>query len=558
MVAVNVGLFRGMSEKVSPRLLPEDMAVSVVNADLDGGTLRPLKAMLNSASISPVGPTSNSEPNGSTKALFQARDGVWFNFTAGTNISVMDSPIAEDSFKRVYYSGHGEPKVTKTTAGTTSFQLGLPKADTPSSTISPANSAKEETEPASSRSYVATHVTAFLEEGPPSLPTTILNVRSDQTVTINTIARSASDRNIAYYRIYRTDANGSFRFVRQLLATTAFTFVDNTLDAALGEELASQEWDAPPLAMQGLCAMSNGISAGFVGQTVCFSEAFLPHAWPKRFQLTTQNAIKAIKPFETGLLVMTEGKPYIVQGADPAGMVMTELNVPYPISSVHSAVDMGGSVIYCSSDGLVSVSSSGASLVTEAIFSSDGWVAAHSPASVSGFLWEGKYVGFHASVGGVTGFIFDPRGGKAAFTKHSAGVVTDGVGFSSSRDDELYVLVDGSGGSTTLKKFAANSTYLQVKWLSRHYYSDRPVNLGVARVAFGQNLGLQDTTIKLTACANMDDPSAAEVHSETIPPTKDTLTFRLPSGYKEHNFAVEVETFREIHSITFAECPTEL
>jgi hypothetical protein len=552
MVAVNVGLFRGMSEKVSPRLLPEDMAVSVVNADLDSGTLRPIKAMVGTT-ITVSGPTLDA-PNGSTKGLFQARDGSWFNFGAGVNVTAIDSPVAEDAYNRVYFSGFNAPRVTSTTAPTVSFPLGVPKANTPTQSISPQNSANEDTEAASSRSYVITQYTSFGEEGPPSNPTAILNVRSDQTVSITTGGASEGNRNIVYLRVYRTDANGSFRFLAQRsLAQASVAFDDTVLDSALGEELVSQDWDEPPENMQGLCAMANGICAGFVGQTVCFSEAFLPHAWPKRFQLTTQHTIKAIKTFETGLLVMTDGKPYIVQGADPAGMVMTELNVPYPISSPYSAVDMGGSVIYCSTDGLVSVSSSGASLVTEPLFSSDGWAAAHSPATVSGFLWKGKYVGFHETVSDINGFIFDPRGGKSAFTKHSAGEVLEGRGFSSSQDDELYVVVSGA-----LNKFAAGTSYLNASWDSRHYYSDRPVNLGVAKVSFGENLGAGDTTISLTVASNMDTASDSIVHTKSIGASEPISTFRLPSGYKMNSFKVFVRTKREIHSITFAECPTEL
>ncbi len=555
MVAVTVGLFRGMAEKISPRLLPEDMAVSIVNADLDAGTLRPIKAMA-SASITIAGGTSTAAPTSSSKLLFQARDGSWFNYINFDSWTAIDSPIAEDAHNRVYANGYNSTSsfvlVSTTTAPTTAFFLGLPVAATPSQTISPINSAETETETAVSRAYVVTHYTAFGEEGPPSVPTAILDVRSDQTVALTLAASSAAQRNIVYHRIYRTDASGSFRFVAQVSATTSAAFTDTVLDAALGEVLISQDWNAPPVGMSGLCSMSNGICAGFKEQTVCFSEAFLPHAWPKRYQLTTQYNITAIKPLETGLLVMTEGKPYIVQGADPAGMVMTELNVPYPISSATSAVDMGGSVIYCSTEGLVRVSSSGAALATESLFSSEGWLAAHSPASVTAFLWEGKYVAFHDAVDGVTGFIFDPRGGKAAFTKHTAGEVNSG--FSSTKDDALYVV---SGGS--VKKFAASTDYLEAEWVSRHYYSARPINLGAARVAFGDNLGAGNTVVKLLSSDALDEPSLSDItHTETIPDTVNEITFRLPSGYKDHCFGSKVTTKREIHSISFAECPAEI
>ena len=565
MVAVNVSLFRGMSRKITPRLLPEDMAVQVTNMDLDSGSLRPLKGLsTNGISTNTV----NGAINGATKSLFQARSGDWFRFQ--DLVSVMDSPIAEDAYDRVYYSGQaGGPHITSTQAPTTSHFLGLPKpVASVGATANPQVSANLDTETAVSRAYCTTFVTVRGEEGPPSDPTPILELRSDQAITLASGPASGSyvnQRNIAFYRVYRTDANGVFRQVVDISATAGGLTVtaDAVLDSALGEELVSQEWNAPPLNMLGLCSLSNGICAGFTEQTLCFSEAYLPHAWPTRYQLTTQNDIVAIRPLETGLLVMTKGKPYIVQGSDPAGMVMTELNVPYGIASAQSAVDIGGAVIYSSEDGLVLVSSSGASLLTESTFTSDQWMANHAPNSIKGFLWQGKYVGFHPRVGGtggINGFILDPKGGKASFTalrlQNSSSDSYDSIsaGAASSQEDNLRVVLNGS----TAYEFAAGP-YLLAYWSSRHYYTERPINLGAAMVAFGNNFGGGSTSVVLVGSENADEIPATDIrHQETIADTERISTFRCPSGYKSSVFYVGVTTKREIHSISFAESPSEL
>ena len=567
-----------MSSKISPRLLPEDMAVSVTNTDLDSGSLRPLKglSLLGSADqpnlVNTGAPFSNQ-----IDTLFQARTGAWFGFQ--DVVSVMDSPIAEDAYDRVYFSGKmefgtlGGPHITSTQAPTTIHFLGLPKPDVSignGGAVSPQNSANEETETAVSRSYCSTFVTARGEEGPPSPPTPIVDLRSDQTITLTAGAISGaatSQRNIALHRVYRTDASGVFRRVADMSATSSTSLVDTVLDSALGEELVSQEWNAPPAGMLGICSLSNGICAGFTGQTVCFSEAYLPHAWPTRYQLTTHNNIVAILPLETGLLVMTEGKPYIVQGADPAGMVMTELNVPYPISNARSAVDVGGKVIYASEDGLVIVSSAGASLLTESLFTSDQWFAQHNPSTIQGFLWEGKYVGFHdrptlAADNGINGFIIDPRGGKAAFTRLRVdGTISNGVtdqlrlGYSSSKENDLRL---SFSNSSSVYRFGTGS-YLSAEWQSRHYYSERPINIGVGRVSFGENLGAGDTQIAFLAGDNNSELIATDVrHTETVDAASNTLTFRMASGYKSHVLSATISTKRELNSISFAESPSEL
>jgi len=553
MVAVNTSLFRGMSEKISPRLLPEDMATLTINVDLDYGSLRPIRGWLNTSINFTGGIAGGGVPN----TIWQSNTGRWYAF-AGAKRSLINSPVAEDVHARVYLSTvDSAPQITTNAAPFIFKNLGLevpPPLFITTPSVSPATSTKEDTEVAQSRSYVATYLTPFGEEGPPSQPTPIVEVRSDQSVRVSTGSSNpaAVSRNVSLCRIYRTDSSGVFRFVAQRSTLSGVSVDDTVLDSELGEELVTQEYLAPPNTMQGLCSMTNGISAGFVGQTVCFSEAFQPHAWPTRYQLTTQEAIKAILPLETGLLIMTEGNPYIAQGADPSGMVMSQLNVPYPIANPESAVNIGGSVIYSSKDGLVQVSSTGASLVTEQTFSSEQWNAATSPDTTKGFLYEGKYIGAHATVGAANGFIYDPRGGKSAFTKTSAGVAR--TGFTSPQDNALYIVKNAGNYA----KFGEGA-YLAAHWQSRHYYSPRAINLGVIEISFGLDLGGGSTAVVLYAGDNLDESAAADAKSiKVILPTEQVAVYRLPSGYKEHVFEITIVGSREIHSITIAESPAEL
>ena len=87
--------------------------------------------------------------------------------------------------------------------------------------------------------------------------------------------------------------------------------------------------------------MPNGFLAGFSGQTVCFSEAFQPHAFPDAYKLTIKSDVVALAPLNTGLLVLTKEKPALIQGLDPSSMSMIEIDSTLSCVSKRSVVDMG-------------------------------------------------------------------------------------------------------------------------------------------------------------------------------------------------------------------------
>ena len=393
MVAINISAFGGMSEKLSPRLLPDTMSEYAENIDFSHGTMRGLRSDASVTLTMALG-TLNS----GTETLFKTQEGAWLTFQ--DDVDVVESPVAGDIYDRVYLTGYGSyPQITSSPYNNV-YKLGLPRPNAPTVTLSPTTSGNTDTETPISRAYLVTLVTAFGEESAPSLVSTsdIVDVYTDQTVTI-AVGSAPSGRNYASIRVYRTDDDGVFRFLVQKTAS-GDTFTDTSPDTSLGEEVPSADWIAPNDSMIGLTAMPNGITAGFFGNTLCFSEAYLPHAWPEAYQLTTTYPIVGLSPTDTGLIVLTEGKPYIVQGADPAGMVMNELDISQSCLSKKSIVDMGGSVIYSSPDGLVGISQSGSKVLTDNVFTKEQWDD-YAPSTVIGFRWEDRYVAF-ASRSGAT------------------------------------------------------------------------------------------------------------------------------------------------------------
>lgn len=547
MVAFNIREFRGMSQKVSPRSLPEGMAQSAENVDFGRGSLRPVHdSVASSQSVSYGTLTANTE------TLYLTSNSNQHLLAFDNDVDVVESPIADDQYDRVYWTGNTTyPQITSSPYNNI-YKLALDTPSAPSIGLNPSTSANVASENPVSRAYVATFVTAFGEESKPSpvTPNDIKDVYTDQTITVTAGAAPAT-RNYAYIRIYRTDEDGVFRFLHQYSNTSGGSFIDSFADTVLQEEVPSIDWDPPDNDMIGLTSMANGITAGFFGQTLCFSEAYLPHAWPEEYRLTTAYDIVGLARMDTGLLVLTKGKPYMVQGADPAGLTITELDVAQSCVAKKSIVEMGPSAIYASPDGLVGINSTGARVLTDPIFNKFQWDS-YNPSDIKGVRWEDRYLAFTDRGGSYPeGFVFDPRGGMDAFCdiNISSDIIAS---FNYLKTDSVYVL----DSSANLKTWATDSDdWVPYTYKTKEFFTARPVNFGVCQVAFGEDLDATSTTFKVLAGSNSAN---SLIHTETIAASTDVATFRLPSGTKYNVFAVEVISEREITSIALAESSSEL
>ena len=372
----------------------------------------------------------------------------------------------------------------------------------------------------------------------------VVDVHTDQTATIDFPANPSGAYNLSKKRLYRTDSSGTYRFVADVPLATD-TVDDAKTEGQLGEAIPTASFIAPPDdvtadhpdgSLQGLVSLPNGILAGFAGQTVCFSEAFQPHAFPDDYKLTMKSDVVAIAPINSGLLVLTKEKPAVVQGLDPSSMAMQEIDSTLSCVSKRSVVDMGQYVMYASPDGLVMGSDGGLQLVTEDILTRDQWQA-FSPSSIIGFYWEGHYIGFYSNGSENKGFIFDPRGGKNTFVNLGFHAT---AGFNDLENDELYLVVNGS-----VVKFAAG-TGLNFSWRTKKFYSPRPINPAVAKVdcdSYSSN-----PTFKLYADGVLK-------HTESV---SNSNVFRLPSGYKAQEFEIELTGSTSINEFCVYESAEEI
>lgn len=328
------------------------------------------------------------------------------------------------------------------------------------------------------RAYVYTYVSGWAEEGPPSTASTVVQVGTaeGQTVTLSDMAGPPSGAyNITAKRIYRAVSGSTgdppWMFVAEVAAATT-TFQDTVDAIALEGELESATWIAPPENLIGLTAMANGIFAGFYGKDLCFSEAYVPYAWPIGYRLQTDYPIVAIGAMGSSLVVATEGYPYLATGTDPASMSLIRLDEDQACVSKRSLVEMGGFVVYASPDGLVMVTGNNARVVTKDIIDRDTWQAL-TPSSIHAYHYEGAYFGFYTGSGG-GGFVFDPHEPGAEFSWLTLEPL---AGYTDLLTDTLYLQIDAN-----IHSFDTGAAKMVYTWLSPPQWLPKPVSFACLQV----------------------------------------------------------------------------
>jgi len=261
------------------------------------------------------------------------------------------------------------------------------------------------------RGYVYTWVTAYGEEGPPS-PPTLVNGWSNGIWTISLFTPDPLDmgvrRNIVSTRIYRTvtssTGTGSYFLVAEIPVTQA-TYQDTTDDATVANnaQMLSLYWYEPPADLKGFASFINGMTVSFKSNEIWFSEPYRPHAWPPGYVLTTEFPIIGIGVAGQAIVVCTAGTPYVLNGANPASMSMSKINLTEPCLHRGSIVSTDTTVLYASQNGLIQVSQSGAgSNITEGWITRERWQGL-TPVAQPGRIRAIKHATSYFAFGSVVG-----------------------------------------------------------------------------------------------------------------------------------------------------------
>lgn len=419
-------------------------------------------------------------------------------------------------------------------------------------------------------SYVYTFVSAFGEEGPPSPASTVITTDDNMTVAISGLetSTSKSNTNLTKKRIYRSNTGSNttqFQFVGEVvLAETSFT--DSSKNNELAEVIPSTDWIAPPDddtslypdgPMKGLIALQNGIFAGFTGNRICFSFPYQPHAWPANYRIGIEEKIVGMKATSNGLIVGTESTPYLVTGTDPSAMVAIKIETAEACLSKRSMVDMGEAVVFAGPDGLMAAAGVQVQNLTQGLITAEQWQANYYPSTITGFYWQGRYVGFFNTGSGFGGFIFDFRDETTALTNLDASALIRG-GFTDPDDNELYLIIGNK-----IKKFQGSTNNLTYNWKSKEYVLPRHTSFGFAKVEaeeypvtlkiYGDGSVIYNATISTSGSGFSVTGTSPSFSATAIPEP----VVRLPASVHK-TFAFEIESAKVVNEVCLGESIVEL
>lgn len=543
--------FAGEFPRLSPFVLPDSGATDATNCRLEAGLIQPLYGMTAVATLALTGQNIQAIHLWSVGG-----SDYWLRFQ--DQVSVIRSPIADDTYRRIYWSGDtrvgGSVLYSYTPAvssgGGTEYPNNYYKLGIPAPTVKPTTtlvSGVVDGVSTEARAYVYTYVGKMGEESAPSPPSDILICPSGaSTVNVSalTVDVSAStSREIVSLRIYRTavgsSGNAEYLFVDEIDVAYVMPYVDTKLTDTLAESLPSTDWTPPRDSMLNLGLTAHGVAYGSLGKIICLSEPFIPYAWPRGYELTSDTDVVAIGHYDSYLIVGTQGRPIMITGIDPANMSQQELPIIEACVSARSMVSMGAYAIYASPNGLVMATGGGARLVTEGIITNREW-ALMTPSSIHAYQHRGKYLFFwYTDFSNKGGVIFDPRNPDAGFIRINQHYVS---GYRDVPNDALY-LIDSS--KNLVKLDSASGSPLSYSWKSKSVSLDRPACMTVARV-------LADSYANLTLSVYAN---GSLHHTQAI---TSALPVRMPRNGRARVWQVKVAGTDPIREIAIAESVTEL
>lgn len=577
MAVIRLHQFLGEARAPHPTLLAEGVGTKSMNQKPGRGDLRPWKRPARVATV-PLG----------TRTLYRmgrdvdAEGYYWLSWNKVVHAVRGFDPT--DTTERTYYSGDGAPKVTDNL-------LGLGAAATPASSLT------VQTFPASSRPlglpgpatapllsqtqhpaeagdpdyagaevtyfYCYTYVNDWGWESAPSPPSAPLLTRDKRTRTISAFASPPSG---AYFinrmRIYRTQSglvtDGDFYLMAEIgIGTSSYT---EPATITLSEALETTRWAPPPPGLSNLTALWNGMLAGIADNSVRFCEAYVPYAWPSAYDVVPPDAKPvALGVFGQQLLVLTTGRPLLVQGSGPEAMDQTPLDLPQGCVAARSVVSMGSGVAWASEDGLCWYGAGGAKIVTAGLMTRDDWQALR-PHTLVGQMFEGLYFGSYDDGSGRKGFFIDPSAPTGIFFYDTGYEAM----FFDELKDQLYVY-DAAQSAVSRWDAGASATVefsskvyrlpqLVTSFAAAEVVADAyPVTLRVD--ALGMDAGVAAAmAAKYPGAVTMLNSTALRY---TVA-VQDAKPLRLPSGFAAQRWQLSVVSEHPVQAVGLAHSLQEL
>ena len=475
------------------------------------------------------------------------------------------------------------------------YRLGDPASDTPNTSLvfereGEAWCAVAYEEEVQSRVYVFTVVNIFGDESAPSPPaSTTVDISCNQRLLDLLYVPAPGEAPIAGKRIYRLatgeSGDSDYLFVAEISGDlTAFT--DNLLDVELAEALPSLDWKQPDPDLRHITAVPGGILAAHTANSVRFSAAYMPYAWPEAHDYGLPGRIQTIAVSQRTVFALTESAVHALTVDDPAAAFITTLDGYAPCLSAEGTVASPLGVLFPSSDGLYLVSQGMTSPqnVTDGLISDQEWHELN-PASFSAVFYDTTYLAFYRRTTGEYGTLlldFGKNGQARMRLMDEWGMVI--VVVPGGRKLYYAKQIGNTGESGLYEMFGNEEAPYVATWRSREFVFPTPVNMGAAIVE-SEVVDTNDGSGTITFWGGpVGEQMAGEIpfggeDSDSYPggsPVSSLLrvfadgklratlyirpnTFmRLPQGYAARRWEFEISTMRAVTRVAIGAAIEEL
>jgi len=465
--------FQGLAPRYADRLLDDSQASFATNIKVGNGDLRGFRSLVSEGFLTPTGVVYRRAIK-----IYRTNSDEFTYFTStDINASALKSPLATDAFDRIYFTDN-------TSTGLRVITYAELATDVPSSSsgiVRPA-SAPNVSPPAGTddiRAYVYTYVDRFGAIGPPS-PTTIAQGNLGTWVISGFTVAPANAVKIFIYRSATGEQTSGAYYKVGEIASTVGSFNDSMPpdQVPLQPILDSFDNDPAPENVQGLILHSSGAFAAFHDRTVYFSTPYLPHSWPQAYAYTVSDVIVGIAPLLNSVVVLTKGVPFILSGNHPAQMAIQKLPDPEPCTSQRSIVVMSNAVMFCSTNGLCSISANGLTRPTNALLTREEFIA-YFPEAIFAASYGSYYIAFYEPSRGFA--IALPPFEPISFMPLDRYFGVTGLD-TDPRSGDLMVIQDD-----LISKFDARlDARFSTTFRSKEFIHTKPLNLGAVQILFKQ------------------------------------------------------------------------
>jgi len=177
--------------------------------------------------------------------------------------------------------------------------------------------------------------------------------------------------------------------------THTFVKGENVLAVDAGSTCESIFYDEAPTDLSNLRGHPNGFFVAFKNNVLYFTEPYAPWAWPEDYQIPIDQTIVGLGIFGSTIVVCTDGFTYTFSGPHPTTLYKKKLSFN-PCLSQRAIAETYDGVMFPSLEGFQMVSSAGTTNVTQDLFKPEDWVE-YALDTMHGTWYNKAYYGFFSS-----------------------------------------------------------------------------------------------------------------------------------------------------------------